>query len=84
MLTIEITDNFLMPFFDGTTKKKQWYECDMFRGEKIQFRDIVSAGNRTMLLVCLDGELARVLVDKCKVLECWVEGAKHTCYTDQQ
>ncbi len=71
MIQLEFTGNFLMPFYDEVTKRKQWYECEIFRGEKMEFSDVLSGNERFAKFRCLDGETTLVPCNCFKVLRCW-------------
>jgi hypothetical protein len=56
MMKVKILNNFTMDFFDSKTKKKQWYQCDMFKNEVFSFQDIIHGNEKTIRVICLDGE----------------------------
>lgn len=67
-MKVKILSNFLMDFYDSKTKKKKWYQCDMFRDEVFMFQKIVSGNEKTVRVVCLDGEETILNLDKIQFL----------------
>lgn len=57
-MVVEITQNCEMSFYDPTTGRKEWYGCDMFRGEKVRVLDVLYATPTQVRLLCVDEQQA--------------------------
>lgn len=50
-------------FENPDTRKREWYGSDMFKGNTMEFRDVVSGGTLEIKLLCIDGEIGIVKTD---------------------
>lgn len=65
---IEFLTNLFMKFQDPKTHKEQWYGSDMFKGEKMEFANIISACYDQIRLECLDGEHVVLPLNSIRIL----------------
>ena len=47
-------------FENAVTHKREWYGSDMFKGNVMEFSDVVSGNSKEIKLMCIDGEIAIV------------------------
>ncbi len=68
MFVAEFLGDFLMSFYNPASFRKEWYECQMFKGNKMEFSNILWGGEDSIMFICLDGECAKVPTNICKLL----------------
>lgn len=60
MLRIQFTEDSEILFENPDTGKREWYGSDMFKGNKMEFSDIISGNEKEIRLKCTDGEIGIV------------------------